>query len=182
MTIFRLACALALALLVTPGLAQTTGSSVQAPNGWAPMHAPCVKQVDGTCVPVSAAAPLPVTSGSDGTTARSLRTDSRGGLVPAQGVVASTRTTLTASTATAIEAGGVSVRTLESIFTEAALTANVYICTTQATSCSAAIYDFLIPSGAGAGTVFTPPFATTGRLYAFSTGTPVLVVNSWTAP
>ncbi|WP_416463945.1 hypothetical protein [Sphingomonas sp. VDB2] len=71
MTIIRLACALALALILSPAMAQTTGSSVQAPAGYAPMQAPCVKQVDGTCVPVSATAPLPVTASSGGSGATS---------------------------------------------------------------------------------------------------------------
>lgn len=48
-------------LLAAPAAAQP-GSWVQFPNGWAPGTSPCTKQVDGTCVPVSAAAPLPVTS------------------------------------------------------------------------------------------------------------------------
>ncbi|WP_416463169.1 hypothetical protein [Sphingomonas sp. VDB2] len=71
MTMIRWACALALALIPSLALAQTTGSSVQAPAGYAPMQAPCVKQVDGSCVPVSASAPLPVTaiSGGSGATA-----------------------------------------------------------------------------------------------------------------
>ncbi|MDY0958866.1 hypothetical protein SOM26_09240 [Sphingomonas sp. CFBP8993] len=43
-----------------PGGAQTMGSSVQFPGGYAPGSAPCVRQADGSCVPVGAAAPLPV--------------------------------------------------------------------------------------------------------------------------
>ncbi len=43
-----------------PGAAQTTGSSVQFPGGYAPGSAPCVRQFDGSCVPVGPAAPLPV--------------------------------------------------------------------------------------------------------------------------
>lgn len=98
-----------------------------------------------------------------------------------QGAVTTTRTTLAASTATALEAAGVAARSGESFTAEAALAANVYICTTQTTGCSATNYDFLIPSGAGAGTVYTALMGTTGRLYAYSTGTPVIVLNSWTA-
>lgn len=71
MTIIRWACALALALILSPAMAQTTGSSVQAPAGYAPMQAPCVKQVDGTCVPVSASTPMPVTASSGGSGATS---------------------------------------------------------------------------------------------------------------
>lgn len=59
--------ALALAIFAAlPAAAQSTASSVQAPAGYAPMIAPCVKQVDGTCVPVSAANPLPTTGGGGG--------------------------------------------------------------------------------------------------------------------
>ncbi|WP_294278299.1 hypothetical protein [uncultured Sphingomonas sp.] len=43
-----------------PGAAQTMGSSVQFPGGYAPGSAPCVRQSDGSCVPVGPAAPLPV--------------------------------------------------------------------------------------------------------------------------
>lgn len=111
---------------------------------------------------------------------RGVAVDTRGGLVPGQGVVASTRTTLTASTATLIGAAG-STRVGVTVQVEAALTANLHICSTQTTSCSATSYDFLIPSGATAGTSYTFLFATTGTIYAFSTGTPVVVLNSWTA-
>lgn len=113
---------------------------------------------------------------------RPVRTDSRGGLAPAQGIVASTRTTLTASTSTAIEAAAVPARIGISVFAEATLTAPVFLCTTQTTACSATSYDFLIPSGAGAGTVYSFIFATTGRTYAYSTAAQVVVLNSWTAP
>lgn len=41
-----------------PNTAQT-GSSVQFPAGWAPSTSVCVKQVDGSCIPVSASIPLP---------------------------------------------------------------------------------------------------------------------------
>jgi hypothetical protein len=54
--------AAAMALFAVPALGQTTASSVQAPAGYAPMSAPCIKQVDGTCVPVSTANPQPMTS------------------------------------------------------------------------------------------------------------------------
>jgi hypothetical protein len=113
--------------------------------------------------------------------ARGIATDTGGRLVPGQGVVASTRTTLTASTATALESASVSARVGVTVFTEATLTANVYICVTQASSCSPTGYDFLIPNGAAAGTSYTFMFGTTARTYAYSTGTPVLVLNSWTA-
>lgn len=46
-------------LLAAPAVAQSTGSSVIFPSGWAPGQAPCIKQADGTCVPVSASTPLP---------------------------------------------------------------------------------------------------------------------------
>ncbi len=111
---------------------------------------------------------------------RAVATDTGGRLLPAQGAVASIRTALTASTATSIS-GAVAGRVGLSISTEAALTANVFICTTQATTCSATNYDFLLPSGAGAGTIYTSLFAPIGTVYAFSTGTPTLVVNNWSA-
>lgn len=59
--LFR-AGALVLALTDMPGHAQTA-SSVQAPGGYAPMQAPCVRQSDGGCVPVSPVAPLPTAQG-----------------------------------------------------------------------------------------------------------------------
>ncbi|MFZ2996815.1 hypothetical protein [Sphingobium sp.] len=68
MKIFRWAGAMALALMLSPcaSVAQSVGTSVQAPAGWAPMQAPCVQQVNGTCLPVSATNPLPVTGGGGG--------------------------------------------------------------------------------------------------------------------
>jgi hypothetical protein len=57
-----LPAALALALSGVPVHAQTA-SSVQAPGGYAPMQAPCVRQSDGSCVPVSPVAPLPTAQG-----------------------------------------------------------------------------------------------------------------------
>lgn len=67
MTFLRMAGAMALALLCAQGgaMAQTTAASVQAPAGYAPMQATCVKQLDGTCSPVSATAPLPTTGFAD---------------------------------------------------------------------------------------------------------------------
>jgi hypothetical protein len=59
--------AVALVLACAPGLAiGQTASSVMYPAGWAPGMSPCVKQVDGTCLPVSAANPMPVTGGGGG--------------------------------------------------------------------------------------------------------------------
>lgn len=200
----------ALALLVVsawPAHAQNA-TSVQAPAGFAPMQAPCVKQVDGTCVPVSAANPMPVTggagggsapsatngsaapatvspvAGSDGTSARSLRTDNRGGLAPAQAVVTTTRTTLSASTATRISAAGaVAGRIGATVQFETSPGAAVFICVgSQGSACSATNYDFIVPSGAGIGTTYTPLFASTTEVWAYSTGTPTVVFNSWVAP
>jgi len=112
---------------------------------------------------------------------RPLSTDTRGGLAPAQGLAASTRTTLAASTATSISAAAAG-RIGLTVQVETALTANLFLCTTQATGCSATSYDALIPSGAGAGTTYTFLFAPSTALYAFTTGTPVVVANSWVAP
>lgn len=52
--------ALVLACLPALAAAQLAGS-VQAPAGFAPMSAPCVKQQDASCAPVSVSAPLPIT-------------------------------------------------------------------------------------------------------------------------
>jgi len=112
---------------------------------------------------------------------RPVSVDSRGGLTPAQGVATTTRTALPASTATLISAAATS-RIGLTVQIEAALTANTFLCTTQATACSATSYDALIPSGAGAGTTYTFLFAPSTALYAFTTGTPVVVANSWVAP
>lgn len=57
-----LAGALMLIVGVMPAHAQTA-SSVQAPGGYAPMQAPCIRQTDGSCVPVSPIAPLPTAQG-----------------------------------------------------------------------------------------------------------------------
>jgi hypothetical protein len=55
--------AIALACLAMPAAAQSVGSSVIFPSGWAPGQSICVRSVtDGTCVPVSSASPLPVTA------------------------------------------------------------------------------------------------------------------------
>lgn len=61
MTIIRWAMALALALSPLAAVAQTA-SAIQAPAGYAPMSAPCVKQADGKCSPVAATVPMPVTN------------------------------------------------------------------------------------------------------------------------
>ena len=53
---------LAVALLCAPAHAQRA-ASVQAPGGYAPIQAPCVRQSDSSCVAVSPTAPLPTTQG-----------------------------------------------------------------------------------------------------------------------
>jgi len=53
---------LAVALLSAPAHAQSA-ASVQAPGGYAPIQAPCVRQSDSSCVAVSPTAPLPTTQG-----------------------------------------------------------------------------------------------------------------------
>ncbi|TCP33287.1 hypothetical protein [Sphingomonas sp. BK235] len=60
-TLLLRAGAIALALIPAIASAQTA-ASVAAPAGYAPMSAACVAQVDGSCVAVSAAAPLPTGS------------------------------------------------------------------------------------------------------------------------
>jgi hypothetical protein len=183
MTIIRWACALALAFMPSFALAETqTGRSIVSNMGWVPSTAIYCDDGAGKTALCSFAAPATTTAqGSDGTTARTLRTDNRGGLVPAQGVAASARATLVASTATSISAATAN-RIGLSVQLETALAANLFLCTTQTTSCSATAYDAMIPSGVGAGTTYTFLFAPSTALYAFSTGTPTLVANSWTAP
>ena len=53
--------ALGAALLARPdaAVAQSTASSVAFPAGYAPGSAPCARQADESCVPVTVAAPLP---------------------------------------------------------------------------------------------------------------------------
>jgi len=57
-----LAVAFAAAVAAAPVHAQTA-SSVQAPGGYAPMQAPCVRQGDGSCIPIGPVAPMPTTQG-----------------------------------------------------------------------------------------------------------------------
>ena len=64
-TLLRWAGAIALVLLPSLAVAQS-GTSVQFPAGWAPGTSVCVKQVNGTCLPVSVDNPLPVTGASGG--------------------------------------------------------------------------------------------------------------------
>jgi hypothetical protein len=61
----RAAIALLALAAASPALAQS-GSSVVFPMGYAPGESPCVKQSNGTCVPVDAANPMP-TARQDGT-------------------------------------------------------------------------------------------------------------------
>ena len=89
MKLLRLAGALALALFASPCLAQNA-SSVVAPSGFAPMQAPCVKQANSTCAPVSATAPLPTTPGPLAAASS----------IPLAGTVTSTAVTPTSGAAT----------------------------------------------------------------------------------
>lgn len=169
-------------------------TAVQAAPGGDATKATAVQGVTGgKAVGVTALSlPLPAgaaTAANQGTANASLASiatsaaqgrDSGGRLLPGQGVVTSTRTTLTASIATPIEAAGVSARIGAVVTVEAAPTAPIFLCTTQATSCSATAYDFLIASGVAAGTSYTFLFATTGRLYAYSTAATPVILNSWT--
>lgn len=99
-----------------------------------------------------------------------------GGVIPSQVDEAQTRTTLTASTITAGPAA--SARIGISWQVEAALTAPLYICTAgQSGTCSATVYNYVVPNGAAAGTLLTDPFASQGAVYYFSTGTPTVNAN-----
>lgn len=60
--------ALALGLIPCAASAQSAGSSVQFPAGYATGQSPCVKQADGSCLPVSATTPLPVASAATAVT------------------------------------------------------------------------------------------------------------------
>mgnify|MGYP001167736498 FL=1 len=42
-----------------PLAAQMTAPRIEAPAGYAPIYAPCIAQVDGSCVPASSTEPLP---------------------------------------------------------------------------------------------------------------------------
>jgi hypothetical protein len=83
--LLRWACAAACVLLPSLASAQSIGSSVIFPSGWAPGQSVCVKQVDGTCVPVSAANPLPTTGGGGGSSgpARATSTTTPGSVTTA---------------------------------------------------------------------------------------------------
>ncbi|MGY2732410.1 hypothetical protein [Sphingomonas sp. UYP23] len=112
-------------------------------------------------------------------TVKPLATGALGGLLPGQGVPTSTRTTLTASTITTIDTARTG-RLALTVTVEAALTANLFLCAGgQSTTCSATVYDGLVPSGATAGSVYTFVFAPNTAIYAFSTGTPIVNTTSW---
>ncbi len=61
--LLRWAGAIALAL-PSVALAQSVGSSVVFPSGWAPGQSICVRQADLTCIPVSTSTPLPTIAAS----------------------------------------------------------------------------------------------------------------------
>ncbi len=112
-------------------------------------------------------------------TTKALATGTLGGLLPGQGTPTSTRTALTASTITTIDIARTG-RLALTVTVEAALTANLYLCAGgQSTTCSATVYDGLVPSGATAGSVYTFVFAPNTAIYAFSTGTPTVNTTSW---
>lgn len=52
---------IAAAFVATPAAAQVA-KDVRAPGGFAPMQAPCVRLGNGACEPVTATAPMPVTT------------------------------------------------------------------------------------------------------------------------
>lgn len=136
----------------------------------------------GTVATTGAAAPTTAQQISGVTpagTTKALATGALGGLLPGQGTPTSTRTTLTASTITTIDIARTG-RLALTVTVEAALTANLYLCAGgQSTTCSATVYDGLVPSGATAGSVYTFVFAPNTAIYAFSTGTPTVNTTSW---
>lgn len=108
-----------------------------------------------------------------------LKVGTNGGILPAQAVPTTTRTTLTASTATAIDTTR-STRVAIEVQSETTLTANLYLCFSQTTSCSATVYDKLIPSGATSGVLYTAPFGMTNAVYAYTTQSSVVLTSaSW---
>lgn len=137
-----------------------------------------VNGADGATAPANGIA----VNGKDGSgNAQTLAVSTNGGLLPGQAAPTSTRTTLVASTIATIDIARTGRLGL-SVTVEATLAANLYICAGgQSGTCSATVYDALVPSGATAGTVYTFTFAPTNAIYAFSTGTPVVVSTSWLA-
>jgi hypothetical protein len=113
--------------------------------------------------------------------ARGIATSTNGGLMPGQAAPTSTRTAISASTITTIDSAR-SGRVGLTVQVEAVLTANLFLCANgQSGTCSATVYDAMVPSGASAGTIYTFIFAPTGAIYAFTTGTPTVNTTSWLA-
>jgi len=111
--------------------------------------------------------------------ARSLQTSTSGGLLPGQASPTSTRTAVTASTATQVDSAR-STRLLATVQLDGSPTAAVYICFTQTTSCSATVYDIKVASGAVDATIYTAPFGSTSAIYVYTTASGVTVnVSSW---
>lgn len=113
--------------------------------------------------------------------ARGFATGANGGLLPGQAApVTPAPVAITVSTATPIDIAR-PTRIGLTIQTETAPTAIVYLCLAGQTNCSATVHDMVIPSGSGIGTLFTPLFAPTGAIYAFSTAAVTLTPSSWIA-
>lgn len=156
-----------------PLIGLTTGSLCTAGGGGAG-SAPSATV--GSTYPTTVSPDSGKNPSTGNTVALSLGSD--GGQIPTQAAPATTRTTLTASTATLIDTGHTTRIAIE-IQTEVALTAPVFICFTQLTACSATSYDKLLPIGA-AGELYTPPFSPTGTAYAFTTQSGVILTSaSW---
>jgi len=119
--------------------------------------------------------------GADATaTARTLRTDANGGLIGGGMTPASTRSaSLTTSASTALGGGGSTTRpSYLKVVTESALTANLFLCLNNQT-CSATVYDEIIPSGSTVGTRLFVELPFTSAVTYFTTATAVLNVTRW---
>lgn len=102
------------------------------------------------------------------------RTDAYGGEIAGQMTGTATRTTLTASASTALPGAATTTRpSYLRVTIETALTSNLYLCL-SAQTCSATVYDELIPSGAAAGTRFLYEFPFLSSVTYFTTTTPTV--------
>lgn len=132
--------------------------------------------VGGLAADGAAAAGNPVqTGGVDATGAiQAVRTDAFGGFIGGTATGTPTRTTLTASASTALPGATATTRPSYLRFTvETALTSNLFLCLNNQT-CSATVYDELIPSGAAAGTRLFEEIPFTAAVTYFTTTTPTV--------
>lgn len=102
------------------------------------------------------------------------RTDSFGGFIGGTATGTPTRTTLTASASTALPGAALTARpSYLRLTVETALTSNLFLCLNNQT-CSATVYDELIPSGATAGTRLFEEIPFAAAVTYFTTTTPTV--------